>query len=80
MKSSKRNLININTLVKQPHSEKVRRMSSYKVTYFNGRGRGELTRLLMVTAGQDFEDERITREEWPKMKPSMYCFVFYSVN
>jgi len=47
-------------------------MSSIKVTYFNGRGRGELTRLLLVAAGQEFEDERLTREQWPKIKPGMY--------
>ncbi|XP_063446759.1 glutathione S-transferase 3-like [Mytilus trossulus] len=46
-------------------------MSTYKVTYFNGRGRGELTRLLLVAAGQEFEDERVTREEWQKLKPNM---------
>ncbi|CAC5415518.1 HPGDS [Mytilus coruscus] len=46
-------------------------MSTYKVTYFNGRGRGELTRLLFVAAGQKFEDERVTREEWQKLKPNM---------
>lgn len=46
-------------------------MSSIKVTYFNGRGRGELTRLILVAAGQEFEDERLAREQWPKIKPDM---------
>lgn len=46
-------------------------MSSFKVTYFNGRGRAELIRLLLVAGGQEFEDERLTREEWVNIKPNM---------
>ena len=45
-------------------------MASYKVTYFDGRGNGEIIRLTLSAAGQKFEDERISQENWPKFKPS----------
>jgi glutathione S-transferase len=45
-------------------------MPSYKLTYFNGRGRAELTRLLFHATDTKFEDVRIEREKWPAMKPS----------
>nr|AYN44530.1 glutathione S-transferase S12 [Brachionus plicatilis] len=38
-------------------------MPSYKLTYFNGRGRAELTRLIFSAAGVPFQDERVT--DWP---------------
>jgi glutathione S-transferase len=41
-------------------------MPSYRVTYFNGRGRAELTRLVLTAAGAEFEDRRIT--DWPNGK------------
>ena len=49
-------------------------MPSYKLSYFNGRGRGECSRLLFAAAGQKFEDVRLQFEDWPKVKPSMYMF------
>ena len=46
-----------------------------KLTYFPVTARGELSRLVLVVAGQDFEDERITPgEDWPKLKPSERIF------
>lgn len=45
-------------------------MPSYKLVYFDGRGRAELARLLFVAAGQKYEDKRVTPEEWPAMKSS----------
>lgn len=45
-------------------------MPSYKLTYFNGRGRGELSRYVFHAAGKDFEDKRVTFEEWKSIKPS----------
>ncbi|KAK0063205.1 glutathione S-transferase 1 [Biomphalaria pfeifferi] len=43
-------------------------MPSYKLTYFNARGRAELSRLLFALAGQEYEDVRVSREQWPEMK------------
>ncbi|XP_033745537.1 uncharacterized protein LOC117331053 [Pecten maximus] len=47
----------------------VSNMPSYKLTYFNGKGGAELTRLAFAAAGVDYEDERVTREDWPALKP-----------
>ncbi|KAI5637800.1 hypothetical protein NE865_09455 [Phthorimaea operculella] len=44
-------------------------MPKYVVTYFNVRGLGEPSRLLLSYGGQEFEDRRIEREEWEKVKP-----------
>ena len=41
-------------------------MPSYKLTYFNGRGRAELSRLIFAAAGVQFTDERVTN--WPTGK------------
>nr|AYN44507.1 glutathione S-transferase S13 [Brachionus rotundiformis] len=40
-------------------------MSLYKLTYFNGRGRAELARLIFAAAGVSFEDETFPFSEWP---------------
>ncbi len=45
-------------------------MSTYKLTYFNGGGRGETTRLIFHVAGQAFVDNRVEFSEWPEIKPS----------
>lgn len=44
--------------------------SKYKLTSLEGKGEAELIRLLFVHAGEPFEDERITSEEWEELKPS----------
>ena len=41
-------------------------MPEYKVTYFDGRGRAELTRLVFAAVGEKYTDERIS--DWPKGK------------
>ena len=46
-------------------------MPSYKLTYFDATGRAELTRLLFKLGGQEFEDVRVPKAEWPKLKPTM---------
>ncbi|EPB80180.1 hypothetical protein ANCCEY_00735 [Ancylostoma ceylanicum] len=46
-------------------------MVHYKLTYFDGRGYGECARQLFALADQQYEDVRVTREEFPKIKPSM---------
>ena len=43
-----------------------------KFTYFNGMGRGELSRLILAYAGVAYEDNRVTFDEWPALKPSNY--------
>lgn len=37
----------------------------YKLTYFNGRGRAEIARLIFAAAGQKYNDNRIERDQWP---------------
>ncbi|XP_064391297.1 hematopoietic prostaglandin D synthase-like [Halichondria panicea] len=47
-------------------------MPTYKLTYFNIRGRVEIIRLIFKQAGVEFEDVRVSQgEEWLKLKPSM---------
>jgi len=41
----------------------------YKLTYFPAKGRGEVIRILLSLAGEEFEDERISGEDWAKFKP-----------
>ena len=43
-------------------------MSTYKLTYFNGRGRAEVSRLIFAAAGQKYEDVRYERAQWPSHK------------
>jgi len=45
-------------------------MPSYKLCYFNGRGLGEVSRLIFAQAGQEYEDFRWERDDWPKHKPN----------
>ncbi|CAF1149740.1 unnamed protein product [Adineta steineri] len=48
-------------------------MPSYKLTYFNGRGRAEVSRLIFAAAGEKYEDVRYERErdQWPAHKAEM---------
>jgi len=40
-------------------------MAPIKLIYFNGRGRGEIIRLVLAVAGVEYEDFRIERADWP---------------
>lgn len=42
-----------------------------KLTYFNGKGRGELSRLILAYAAVPYEDNRVEFQEWPSLKPKM---------
>ena len=44
-------------------------MPSYKLTYFNVRGRGEVTRYMFKLKDVEFEDFRI-EGNWQEYKPS----------
>ncbi|CAF3845834.1 unnamed protein product [Rotaria sordida] len=46
-------------------------MSTYKLYYFNGRGRAEVSRLIFAAAGQKYEDIRYERDQWPSHKSEM---------
>lgn len=43
---------------------------AYKVTYFNITALGEPLRFLLSYGNLDFEDVRVEREDWPKVKSS----------
>ena len=44
--------------------------STYKLTYFNFRGRAEPLRFILAQAGIAYEDKRVEGEEWSKVKPA----------
>eukprot|EP00918_Siedleckia_nematoides_P074358 GHVU01162436.1.p1 GENE.GHVU01162436.1~~GHVU01162436.1.p1 ORF type:complete len:212 (-),score=34.00 GHVU01162436.1:624-1259(-) len=44
-------------------------MPTYKLIYFDARGRAETTRMLFKLAGIQFVDERFTDDEWVALKP-----------
>ena len=51
-------------------------MPKYKITYFNLKARGELSRLVLIAAGVEFEDNRVDydenidgSEQWTELKP-----------
>ena len=45
-------------------------MSTYKLIYFNVKARAEVTRLIFAQAGVQYEDKRVTWEEWKELKPN----------
>ncbi|KDR10710.1 glutathione S-transferase-like [Zootermopsis nevadensis] len=44
---------------------------SYKLIYFNARGKAEHIRFIFAYAGVNYEDERISQEKWPELKRKM---------
>nr|CAD7570489.1 unnamed protein product [Timema californicum] len=49
-------------------SEEIEMAPSYKLRYFNSRGRAEHIRFIFAYAEVEYEDERISREKWPEIK------------
>ena len=47
-------------------------MSGYQLYYFPIRGRGEIARWAFAVAKIDFEDVRLSGEEWAKEKACKY--------
>ena len=45
-------------------------MSTYKLIYFNSKGRAETSRFIFAQAGVKYEDKRVEKEEWAQLKPS----------
>jgi len=41
-----------------------------RLVYFNGRGRGEPIRIILSIGNVPYDDEIVTFEEWPTIKPS----------
>lgn len=46
--------------------------STYKLLYFDIRGMAECVRYMFAYADVEFEDCRISREEWPAIKEGTY--------
>jgi glutathione S-transferase len=44
--------------------------AKYKLTYFDLRGRAEVSRLLFAASGTEYEDIRFERSKWPELKPN----------
>ncbi|CAH0694779.1 unnamed protein product [Spodoptera exigua] len=44
-------------------------MPKYVFTYFNGKGLGEPSRLLLAFGDEGFEDHRVAEKDWPKYQP-----------
>lgn len=44
-------------------------MPSYKLKYFNARGRAEVIRMVFAVAGVPYEDNRMEGKAWSKDKP-----------
>ena len=55
-------------------------MPSYKLTYFDIQGRGELIRWIFAVAKKPYTDERIKFEDWPKRKASKYVMFLWETN
>lgn len=55
-------------------------MPVYKLSYFNLKALAEPIRFLLSYGNIPFEDNRIEREDWPKIKQSKFVVeIFYSV-
>ena len=48
------------------------KMVKYTLVYFDAPGRAEVSRILFALADVEYEDRRVTGEEWAKLKPGQY--------
>lgn len=48
--------------------------SVFKLRYFNIKGLAEPIRFVLAYAGQEYEDIRVSQEDWPAIKPSKKIF------
>lgn len=46
--------------------------STFKLKYFNIKGLAEPIRFVLAYGGQEYEDIRVSKDEWPAIKPSNY--------
>ena len=46
-------------------------MSDIKLSYFNARGRAETARLILAHAGVRYIDQRLTADQFNKVKPRL---------
>lgn len=51
---------------------------SYKLIYFNARGRAEHIRYILAFAGVDYVDERVPKERWTELKKCKYISSYNS--
>ena len=47
-------------------------MKDITITYFDARGRAELSRTILALKAVKYNDERLTREEWQARKQSKF--------
>lgn len=47
---------------------------TFKLTYFNVKAMAEPIRYLLAYGGQEYEDVRVSDEEWTALKPSKYLY------
>lgn len=52
-------------------------MASYRLHYFDVRGRGEIVRMLFKLAQVEFEDIRVTQGEWTDVKHGKFVVVVF---
>uniref|UniRef100_A0A1B0GKQ7 GST N-terminal domain-containing protein n=1 Tax=Lutzomyia longipalpis TaxID=7200 RepID=A0A1B0GKQ7_LUTLO len=52
-------------------------MPNYKVIYFNVKALAEPLRFLLAYGGIEFEDLRVSREEWPTLKSCRANSLFF---
>ena len=45
-------------------------MPEYKLYYFDSRGRAEYIRYVLALVGVQYEDIRVSKDDWPELKES----------